>query len=156
MNENLQFVYREEFWYVSAFINSNLIDSVVTSKEIEKLIIYKLKTLEEKDIYRKDIKEDLLELSKNVNIQCSWVPYIMDFPYKDEASERQFDIIGYFQFDVEYFEKDPVRKEKVKPMLVQQIPYILLNVLKDYANKEKNKGLFLDTESPIYIFVTSS
>ena len=70
MSESLQFVYKEEFWYVSAFINSKIIDINTKSKEIETLIHTKLNNLTEKDIYRKDLKEDLLNLTKNVNITC--------------------------------------------------------------------------------------
>jgi 8-oxo-dGTP diphosphatase len=65
-------------------------------------------------------------------------------------------MIGYFQFDVNYYKDNPSQKTKIKPMLIQQVPYILLNILKDYNKKEGNEGLFLDVESPIYIFVTSN
>ena len=156
MSESLQFVYKEEFWYVSAFVNSKIIDINAKSKEIETSIRTKLNNLTEADIRRKDLKEDLLSLTQNVTITCKWVPYILNFPYKDEKSERQFDIIGYFQFNVEYYKDNPILKEKVKPMLLQQVPYILLNLLKEFDLMEENKGLLLDLESPVYIFVTSN
>ena len=156
MSESLQFVYKEEFWYVSAFINSKIVDTNAKSRKIETLIITKLNNLSEEDIYRKDLKEDLINLTQNVSITCKWVPYILDFPYKDEKSDRKFDTIGYFQFNVEYYKDNPVLKEKVKPMLIQQVPYILLDLLKEFDLVEENEGLFLDTESPIYIFVTSN
>lgn len=156
MSENLQFIYKEEFWYVSAFINSAIFNAFAKSKEIESLILNKLKSLIENDIYRKELRKDILDITKNITLQCKWVPYIENFPYKDENSERQFDTIGYFQFDVEYFKDNPVRKENLNPMLIQQVPYILLTILKDFADKEENEGLFLDIESPIFIFVTSN
>ncbi len=156
MSENLQFIYKEEFWYVSAFINSAIFNASAKSKEIESLILNKLKSLIENDIYRKELRKDILDITKNITLHCKWVPYIENFPYKDENSERQFDTIGYFQFDVEYFKDNPVRKENLNPMLIQQVPYILLTILKDFADKEENEGLFLDIESPIFIFVTSN
>ncbi len=41
-------------------------------------------------------------------------------------------------------------------MLIQQVPFIVLNVLKEFNNKAENTGLHFDTESPIYIFLTSN
>ncbi len=41
-------------------------------------------------------------------------------------------------------------------MLIQQVPLILLKILKEFNNKAENTGLHFDTESPIYIFVTSN
>ncbi|TFG03459.1 MAG: NUDIX hydrolase, partial [Promethearchaeota archaeon] len=79
-----------------------------------------------------------------------------NFPYKDENSERSFNTLGYFQFDVEYFKDNPEMKKKLNPLLIQQVPYIVLNILKDYSETPENNGIFLDTESPIYVFATSN
>ncbi|MFX1316685.1 MAG: NUDIX domain-containing protein [Promethearchaeota archaeon] len=156
MQEDLQFIYKEEFWYISSFLNSSQTDGHRKSEEIETLIKSKLETLTEDEIYRKELKNEILEMVKNVSINCKWISYLDNFPYKDENSDRDFNNLGYFQFEVEYYKDKPSKKESLKPMLIQQIPYILINSLKEYSNKPENKGLYLDTESPIYVFVTSN
>ena len=80
MNESLQFIYHQEFWYVSAFVNSADINAEAISKEIEDLIKIKFKNLGEKDIFRKDLKNDILELIKHISIKCSWVR-VLSFPH---------------------------------------------------------------------------
>jgi len=62
MNESLQLIYKEEFWYVSAFINSVDIKAEAKSQEIEEIFKNKFKNLKEEDIFRKDLKNDILEL----------------------------------------------------------------------------------------------
>jgi len=156
LSELLQFIYKEEFWYVSAFINSANINAEAKSKEIEDIIKKKFKNLEEKDIFRKDLKKDILELTKHISITCSWVKCISNFLYKDENSERGFNTLGYFQFEVEHYKENPSSKKSLKPLLLQQIPFLLLNILKDFDIQLGNEGLHFDTESPIYVFVTSN
>lgn len=156
MNELLQFIYKEEFWYVSAFINSANINAEAKSKEIEDLIKIKFKNLEEQDIYRKDLKNDILELIKHISIKCSWVKCLSNFLYKDENSERGFNTLGYFQFEVEHYKDDPSSKKSLKPLIIQQVPFLVLNILKDYNYKSGNEGIHFDTESPIYVFITSN
>ncbi len=156
MSEILQFIYKEEFWFISAFINTTKINTELKSKEIENLIKNKFQNLKDEDIYRKDLKKDILELVKHISITCNWVMCLSNFPYKDENSEREYNTLGYFQFEVEYYKDNPSKKESVRPMLIQQVPFILLAVLKEFNNKAENTGLHFDTESPIYIFVTSN
>ena len=156
MNEPLQFIYKNEFWYVSAFINSTDINAEAKSKEIEGLIKTKFKNLREEDIFRKDLKNDILELIKYTSIKCTWVKCLSDFLYKDENSERGFNTLGYFQFEVEHFQDDPSRKKSLNPLLIQQIPFFVLNILNDYNNKPGNESIHLDCESPIFVYVTSN
>ena len=156
MAENLKFQYHQEFWFISAFLNITKSNEQQISTQIQSLIINKLSNLTDKDIYRKELKDDLLEMGKNISLSCKWVPYVENFPYRDENSEREYTELGYFQFDVEYFKDNLAKKVKIIPMLIQQIPYIVLNALKEFSNKPKNKGIFLDLESPIYIFATSN
>jgi len=156
LNEPLHFIYKEEFWYISAFVNSADINAEAKSKEIEDIIKSKFKNLEEKDIFRKDLKEDILELVKHISIKCSWVKCLSDFHYKDENSERGFNTVGYFQFEVEHYKENPSKKKSLKPLLIQQIPFLVLNILKEYNHRSGNEGIHLDIESPIYVFVTSN
>jgi len=156
LNEPLQFIYKEEFWYISAFVNSANINAEAKSKEIEDIIKSKFKNLEEEDIFRKDLVPEILELVKHISIKCSWVKCLSNFHYKDENSERGFNTIGYFQFEVEHYKENPSNKISLKPLLIQQIPFLVLNILKDYNSKPGNEGIHLDVESPIYVFVTSN
>ncbi len=153
MNESLQFIYKEEFWYVSAFINSVDINAEAKSQEIEEIIKIKFKNLKEEDIFRKDLKNDILELIKHISIKCSWVEFLSNFLF---FRSFRFNTVGYFQFEVEHYKQDPSRKNSLNPLLLQQIPILVLNILKEYNYKPENEGIHLDTESPIYVFVTSN
>jgi hypothetical protein len=73
MSESLQFIYKEEFWFISAFINTTRINTELKSKEIENLIKKKFQNLKDEDIYKKELKEALFELIRNISIKCSWV-----------------------------------------------------------------------------------
>ncbi len=165
MTEKLEFVYFQEFWFISAFLKTSKKDGEKKqkpvngnekSKEIETFILDKLGSLEDKDIFKKELKDNILELAGNISLTCKWVAYIDDFPYWDENNDKGYDTLGYFQFDVEYFKNQPEKKETIRPMLLQQIPYIILNELKKFSKKDENTGILLDLESPIYVFVTSN
>ncbi|MHA1349655.1 MAG: NUDIX domain-containing protein [Promethearchaeota archaeon] len=153
MNESLEFIYKEEFWYVSAFINSVDINAEAKSQEIEEIIKIKFKNLKEEDIFRKDMKNDILELIKHISIKCSWVEFLSNFLF---FRSFRFDTVGYFQFEVEHYKQDPSSKDSLNPLLIQQIPILVLDILKEYNYKPENEGIHLDTESPIYVFVTSN
>ena len=155
----MEFVYKEEFWFISTFLNKSLIDGNKKSQELEKLVKDRLNNLKKKDLYykiRDDLGDTIINMSKNVSLICKWIPYLENFPYEDENSQRKYDTLGFFQFDVEYYENDLLEKENIKSSVIQQIPQILLSLLKDYSKKEENKGIIFDLESPIYVFVTSN
>lgn len=156
MTENLQFNLKQVFYYVSAFINSRIVNGNQISEEIEKAVKQKFKDLSDKDIYRKDLKDQIIKVAQNTDIDCSWVPYIDNFPYQDENSDRDFNILGYFRFNVEHFKENLSEKYNLTPMLLQQIPYLVLGVLTNLSKKEEYKGIFLDLESPLYIFTTTN
>ncbi len=50
MEENLHFVYEKEYWYISAFINTNEFIGETKAEEIEALLLEKLKNLSEVDL----------------------------------------------------------------------------------------------------------
>ncbi|MFW9942822.1 MAG: NUDIX domain-containing protein [Candidatus Thorarchaeota archaeon] len=156
MAESLQFIYKEEFWFISAFLNTSKVDTEQLSMLLQNLIHDKLSNLTDDDIYRKELKDDLMDMAKNITLTCKWVPYVENFPYTDENSERKYNVLGFFKFDIEYYKNNPSKKEKITPILVQQIPYIVLNVLKEFSKKPGNEGVFFDLESPIYIFTISN
>lgn len=156
MSELLQFIYKEEFWYISAFLNSKEVSGIETAKKIEDFIKYKFKNLTPNDFYRQDLKESIIDMVKNVAIGCNWVSYLEFFPYRDENSDRVFNTLGFFQFKVEHYHDQPSKKEKLKPMLIQQIPYLLLDDLKEFFKDALNNRILIDTESPVYVFLTSN
>lgn len=156
MTNELQFIYKEEYWYISAFLNTVVIDGPEKSAEIVNLIKENFKTLKPEDIFRQDLKDEIIDMINNISISCQWVHFLKNFPYRDENSEREFNTLGYFQFEVEYYKNDQTKKEKIYPMLIQQIPHIVLNILKEFDKRPENKGLYLDTESPIFIYATSN
>ncbi len=104
MTEELRFIYKEEYWYISAFLNTVLVDGAEKSAEIESLIKSELKNLKPEDIFRQDLKDDIIGMVNNISLDCKWIPFLKNFPYKDENSEREFNTLGYFQFEVEYYE----------------------------------------------------
>ncbi|MHA2037272.1 MAG: NUDIX domain-containing protein [Promethearchaeota archaeon] len=156
MSELLQFIYKEEFWYISAFLNSKKVSGIETAKRIEDFIKHKFKNLTPDDFYREDLKENIIDMVQHISIKCIWVPYVEFFPYHDENSDRVFNTLGFFQFNVEHYPNQPLKKEKLVPMLIQQIPYLLLDDLEEFFRNTFNKEIFVDTESPVYVFLTSN
>ncbi|MFX0048580.1 MAG: NUDIX domain-containing protein [Candidatus Hermodarchaeota archaeon] len=156
MSEHFSFIYREEFWYISSFLNSEKISGEETAKKIEDFIKNKFQNLTPDDFYRQDLKDSIIDMVQNISIKCSWVPYLESFPYRDENTDRAFNTLGYFQFKVEYYPDQPLKKEKLEPMLIQQIPYLLLDDLKEFFKGSSYSGILIDTESPVYVFLTSN
>ncbi|MFW9828070.1 MAG: NUDIX domain-containing protein [Candidatus Thorarchaeota archaeon] len=155
----MEFRYKEEFWFISAFLNRSIVDGDRKSQEIEANVKKRLRNLSREDIYykiRDELGDIILDMAQNISLSCRWVPYLKNFPYEDENSQRRYDTLGFFQFDVEYYKNDLSKKENIKSNLIQQIPQILLTFLKDYSKEQENRGFILDLESPIYIFVTSN
>ena len=156
MSELLQFVYKEEFWYISAFLNSKEVSGIETAKKVEDFIKHKFKNLTPVDFYRQDLKESIIDMVQNISIECSWVSYVEFFPYRDENSNRAYNTLGFFQFKVEYYPDQPSKKEKLEPMLIQQIPYLLLVDLKEFFKDTFYNRILIDTVSPIYVFLISN
>ena len=155
----MEFVYKEEFWFISSFINSSLVEGDKKSQEIEKQVRERLSNLKKEDIYykiRDEIGDNIIEMAKQISISCKWIPYLENFPYEDENNQRKYDTLGFFQFDVEYYKNEPSKKGSIKSSFIQQIPQILLAFFRNYSTKEENIGIIFDLESPIYVFVTSN
>ncbi len=154
----MDFIYKEEFWYVSSFLNTSLVDGNIISEELGKKIRENLKNLKKNDIFhkiREEMGDNIIDMARNITILCTWVPYLDSFPYEDENSQKEYDTLGFFQFEVEYYKKNPSKKDTIKPSYLQQIPQIIITILEEYSINEETKGIFFDLESPMYIFVTS-
>ena len=74
VSENIEFIYKEEFWYISAFLNESIVDSQEKSKELEVYLKSKLHNLKDEDIYRIELKDQIIDLAKNLSLKCRWVP----------------------------------------------------------------------------------
>ncbi len=171
MEDNLRFIYEKEYWYISAFINTNEFIGETKAEEIEALLLNKLKNLSENDLrksfvflekypHAEEKKNILIDMAKSVVIECDWEPFFQNFPYIDENNpytednkDLVYNTLGYFKLEVEYYKNEPYNKEKITPDLIQQIPFIVIDILKDYQKKPENQFLLLDTESPIYDFI---
>lgn len=155
----MEFVYKEEFWFISTFINSNLIDGRVKCDEIEREIKLHLNNLKKEDIYykiRDQFGAEIISMAKNISLSCEWVPYLENFPYEDENSQKNYDTLGYFQFSVEHYKNEPLKKEKISSNFIQQFPQAIIPLLEKFSKRVENQGIYFDLESPIYIFVISN
>jgi 8-oxo-dGTP diphosphatase len=173
MEENLRFVYEKEYWYISAFINTNEFIGETKAEEIEALLLDRLKNLSENDLKKtnkyldkypnaEEKKRSLSNMAKSINIECDWEPFFQNFPYTDENNpftvdnkDLTYNTLGYFKLEVEYYRNEPFQKDSITPDLIQQIPYISIDILREFNKKEDNQYLILDIESPIYVFVIS-
>ncbi|MFX1287148.1 MAG: NUDIX domain-containing protein, partial [Promethearchaeota archaeon] len=173
MEENLRFVYEKEYWYISAFINTNEFIGETKAEEIEALLLDRLKNLNENDLKKaykflekypnaEEKKRLLVNIAKSINIECDWEPFFQNFPYTDEKNpytadnkDLTYNTLGYFKLEVEYFRNEPFQKESITPDIIQQIPFISKDILKEFNKSKENQYLLLDLESPIYVFVIS-
>ncbi len=173
MEENLQFVYEKEYWYISAFINTTEFIGETKAEEIEALLVERLKNLSEADLKKSykflekypnsEGKKKILEnMAKSITIECDWEPFFQNFPYTDENNpytednkDLTYNTLGYFKLEVEYYRNEPFQKGSITPDLIQQIPIISIDILKEFNKKKENQYLLLDIESPIYVFAIS-
>lgn len=173
MEESLRFIYEKEYWYISAFINTNEFIGETKAEEIEALLLNRLKNLTENDLIKaykfldkypnaEEKKRILANMVKSIEIECDWEPFFQNFPYIDENNpytednmDLTYNTLGYFKLEVEYYKNEPFYKETITPDILQQIPFISIDILKEFNKKKENQHLILDLESPIYAFVIS-
>ena len=94
MDESLQFVYKEEFWYISAFLNSKKLRGDETAKKIEDFVKLKFKNLTPSDFYRRlteELKETLIDMFQNISFVLIKVEYRKDIDriYKINMIKRK-------------------------------------------------------------------
>ena len=158
MSEPLQFVYKKEFWYISAFLRATNLDITQKTNEIESLFLEKFKNLTPQDLKRVSFNpvfvEKLIEMGKNITLKCQWHTFLEGFPYYEENTTLTYNKLGYLEVEVEYFKDEPEKKKSLEPILMQQLPSLASELLKKYCRLKVNNYLYPDTESPIYNFVT--
>jgi 8-oxo-dGTP diphosphatase len=149
-SEELQFVYRKELWFANALLNSTKFDIPNLVKELVTFIKNKLKDITESDIpncaWSKEVQNKVLEIAKNIDLKIDWISVLNDFPYKKD--KITFNCAGYFEFDVEYFKKDPEKKIGIKPWILHEVPVYILTLLKQFFSKYDHVKLDND---PMYI-----
>ena len=80
MEEELKFIYNKEYWYVSAFINTNFFKFDEQKKEIEQKLKQKLRNLKLTDMpeglkdYGKEKSDQIfnkvIKLGSNISLKC--------------------------------------------------------------------------------------
>lgn len=158
MPEPLAFLYKREFWYISAFLNTTQIDLAQKTAELENLLLSKFRALTPDDLkrlsYDKALVEKVIDLGKNVSLRFSWNTLLEGFPYYEENTALTYNKLGYFEVEVEYYKEQPTKKATIEPILLQQLPMIAQGLLRKFCRLKANNFLYPDTESPIYNFVT--
>jgi 8-oxo-dGTP diphosphatase len=162
MEQSVTFIYKKEYWFISAFINSsNLkLDEIIVRfkkdllKKLNNLTLVDLKKISWNPQWVSIVKEMGESLSED-SFNMKWVPYVVDFPYYDENQGIKFNTLGYFEFSVEYFKKNPEKKETINPNFLQQIPAIVQTEFKTWSQLKINENLYMDTNSPMYICACS-
>ncbi|MFX0094879.1 MAG: NUDIX domain-containing protein [Candidatus Hodarchaeota archaeon] len=160
MQKTMDFIYKKEIWYISAFIDSTRLNIQKKVEEIKELITEKLKNLTQSDLQRiawnKEWVNYVIDLGKHITLEnIKWVTYIEDFHYHNENRNLTFNTLGYFEIEVEFFKDTPNRKETIKPVFIQQSPAIVSKILKDLCDLKINEYLNIDHESPIFVFAVS-
>jgi 8-oxo-dGTP diphosphatase len=159
MEKQIRFIYKEEFWYISAMINEGKVDCKDKAAAMLAYLTDRLRNLTETDLKfiknNKKLVEEVQDLAKHIILNCEWVPFIEYFPFYNENAGLLFNKLGYFRFAIAYFAESPNKREEITATIIQQIPILTLNILKEFAGQHGNQYILLDLESPIFIFVTS-
>ena len=133
MDEKIDIIYHKEYWYLSAFLNSEKMVIEKKIEEIESIIKKRISILKRSDLkqisWNPEYQDIVMEMGKNISIKCKWISHIPRFKYYDENLHRDFTELGSFQFEVEYFKYDLKKKEIIKPILIQQIPILVYGAI---------------------------
>ncbi|TXT67606.1 MAG: ADP-ribose pyrophosphatase (modular protein) [Promethearchaeota archaeon] len=155
MSKQIKFIYKEEYWFISAFVNTVKVDILEIAQRLENAIKKRISTISKKDAYREEFADDLIQMAKNVSLKCNWIESFDNFPYYNENTNDFYNSLGYFYFEVEYYKDNPAKKKDIKPTLLQQIPFLIKNEIQ----KEQifsQEQIYFDIESPIFVFATSN
>jgi 8-oxo-dGTP diphosphatase len=157
MESSLQFIYKKEFWYASCFL-ANANDGVIKAKEIGAMVKDLAANIKPDDLKRvrdEVVKAAIVEMLKSAAIEVTFHTYIPGFMFQEENTEKEYDTLGFLQFEVEYFKDDPDRKAEITPIMIQQIPSLVQGELATFKQREENRAIDIDTESQLFVFVVS-
>ena len=155
MENALEFIYRKEFWYASCFL-VNEEDGVKIAKDIEEKVrdfVAKISVDKLEKVRDEVIKAAIIEMGKSADINVSFHPYIPGFRFLEENTTTEYSLLGFLQFEVEYFKSEPERKAEIAPISLQQIPLLVRDLLKEEA--KCNRSMKIDTDSNLFVFVVS-
>ncbi|MEX2679971.1 MAG: hypothetical protein Q6373_000080, partial [Candidatus Sigynarchaeota archaeon] len=82
MSESFKFIYKKEFWYISAFVNSKNVDIDVKRKEIEDLVKKKIANITIADLGQirgpdaDEIKAATVDMAQHASLQMKWIRFI--------------------------------------------------------------------------------
>ena len=128
--------------------------------EIENYMKNVVKNVSDEDLkhlsWNPALVQKIKELGPVISISCEWTSYIENFPFFDEQMDQKYDTIGYIKCFVEYYKDDPSKKDTLQPEWLQQFPQLIRRKLDEWNNLPENEALFIDTESPFYVFVMSN
>ncbi len=158
--ENLQFIYKREYWFANAGINSSEIDVEEKIKELKGKLKEKLGNLTASDLpeidWDRDTQNEVINLGKKISLDITWVSMLESFPHFNEDKKLKYNEVGYLEFAVEYFKDEPDKKKQIRPTILHMLPVFVLKFLNEFCSLKENQYLYVDTEDPIFIFAISN
>ncbi len=161
--QKTDFIYDREIWFWSALIDSKKINMDQQSKKIKDLLKERLISISDEDLKKlawNPAAQNLVkEMVSTVEIKkFQWHKFVDFYPfqYLDENLDQEFNKLGYFEIELEYFPDNPERKKEIMPVCIQQAPGIILDYFKEHvAERREYAGIQWDLKSPIFVFVAS-
>lgn len=173
--EPLKFIYRKEYWFANAFINTTQIDinEVITRIESEfrnrfgSIFDEKIQNASWDEQLKKSLQKTDFADKQDFDFKITWHPVLRGFPFrsvkkeKTESKEKNkknkktgFNQAGYFEFDVEYYKDNLESKKEIKPWIVHENVVYVLEQLKDILKSFDllNNKILLD-QDPMYLIV---
>ncbi len=96
MESVLDFIYKEEVWNVSSFLNTSFANGDSVARELGSIVTSLLGNLTVASLerikgpYADQIKDAVVKMAKSATVKASWVPYIEHFPYTDENTDVSY------------------------------------------------------------------
>ncbi|MHA1820147.1 MAG: NUDIX domain-containing protein [Promethearchaeota archaeon] len=160
----LKFIYKQEYWFLSAFINTKNVNPEKKATELQGRFLERIHNVTDDDLKSIHCMKEWLgiikEMARSLNeksFKLKWHDCLEYFPFRDENEGIQYDRLGYFEFEVEYFQSEPERKKDILPGYLQELPIICSKFIKEQLDTEiKNEFILLDTENPLFVFAVSN
>ncbi|GAB4325660.1 MAG: hypothetical protein Kow0069_31800 [Promethearchaeota archaeon] len=175
--EDVRFVYREEYWFVSAFIDTTdeydpETGRVLAEKNIPEVVrrvgTFFERTIRELDretldrvpqlAGRDDLKGRVVQMAKAAKVTCAWHTFVEEFPVR--LDDHEYNALGFLEFHVDYSASAPHAVGAIRPSDLQNVALHVQSRLSALRQLEAGRDLFEyvwpDLESPIFVFVVST